>query len=161
MIDDFGSGTLSTTKLNGQWVRLGYVVFTAVSEGTLTLSLSAGDFPIAKSEVGNIDWDQVRMTSASLTIEKSCMYVQPVIRVEGTAGETVAELPSPATVIYEGESFAVDLWVKTSDSDSPGISGGSVDVGYDKTLVTAESLKYGDVFNLCNRSRKFSPCFTA
>jgi len=69
-VDDLGGNASPGVVDMGddEWVRLGYVEFTADAEGTADLSVSAGVDAFARSLEGTIAWDRVEMNLPEITL---------------------------------------------------------------------------------------------
>ncbi len=88
MVDELG-GTIpldgSKTLGVGTWVRLGYIQLTANELGDAEFLLSGGDDKISQNQVGELDWNQVYLDTASIEIY---VYNHAPVAVADTATTT-------------------------------------------------------------------------
>jgi hypothetical protein len=73
LVDDMG-GTADagvTDRGDDEWVRLGYVGFTAESAGTLALSASAGRDRFARAGEGAVEWSEIEFNDPAVSVEIS------------------------------------------------------------------------------------------
>ncbi|MDO4629001.1 MAG: hypothetical protein Q4C70_07440, partial [Planctomycetia bacterium] len=73
-VSNFSGGTLSGDYGRTEWVRLGYVKMTAVEEGVAELGVSAGTYQFAQSASGNLSWDEIGFTGATIEVVSACIY---------------------------------------------------------------------------------------
>ena len=71
------------------------------------------------------------------------VHVELRVVTEASTFDETTELPGSLSEIYVESDFFVEVWVSNVGSDAPGITGGTVDMGFDASLAEATAIDYG------------------
>ncbi len=120
LIDDLGGNASPgvVDKGDDEWVRLGYVEFTADAEGTVDFITSAGIDTFARATEGGVAWASVQMNAPqkSVLIEPLCIYD---LDEDGFIGTGDYGIFSPAWHSSQGDPN----WNEQCDFDGDGFIG--------------------------------------
>ncbi len=76
--------------------------------------------------------------------------VRPVTLQAASAGDTSATLPTSQTQFTPGQSFVLELWAQTTETN--GLSSVTVDMSFVNTVVTAQTITHNTLFNAAGLS---------
>lgn len=116
LIDDFGGGYLDSTNTygSGSWVLLGSVTLTAVHSGTTDFVLAPGWDKISRLSAGSVEWSNVSLGTASVTLDEDVDNIWGVVSVSANPSSDVSQnLPESEKWIHEWQPYTMELWTNT------------------------------------------------
>ncbi|MCH8045152.1 MAG: tandem-95 repeat protein, partial [Planctomycetes bacterium] len=155
LVVDAADGVLSNdTDPNGDAIAA--ILVSSPQHGSLSLSLSGAftytpdadfigtdSFAYRPSD-GERDGEPATVT---IVVGRKLVDVALVAVVQPSGEETLGELPASLSEIAAGTSYFVEVWVQDIDAPGVGISGGTVDLGYNTAPADVTALSHGSLFN--------------
>ncbi|MCH8042774.1 MAG: tandem-95 repeat protein, partial [Planctomycetes bacterium] len=87
------------------------------------------------------------IATVTIVVGTKIVDVALVAVAQPSSEDTLGELPASLSEVAAGTSYFVEVWVQDIDEPSLGISGGTVDLGYNTAPADVTALSHGSLFN--------------
>jgi VCBS repeat-containing protein len=86
--------------------------------------------------------------TVTIVVGRKIIDVALVALGQPSAGNSLGTLPSSLSQIAAGTTYFVEVWIQDIDQPGVGISGGTIDLGYNSAPADVAALSHGGLFNL-------------